>query len=354
MRSAVSKRLFLLLFALAGAASNIWAADDAQGLALINRAAELSRLESTNGQPFELTARFRALHLAKGDKQGTYLLLWSPSDQSRIEVKLAQFEMIRVTSADKAWTLRNLDFSPQPVVSLLDVFNQIVQLRIKAGEQISRVRSEKCDDGGCKCVQLTRDIYPNQREMCFDEGSGTLVAIVTRDQTFKYSEFENFNGKKFPHTLRVYDQGQLMVDVQLHELTLGVSLRPAEFTAPPRATETGWCDNPAGGKAIKRIQPSYPPELRQAGIQGSTTLYATITKDGSVGKIGVLKTAGEGLDRSAMDAVRQWKYEPFNCNGVPVEIETQVTVNFTLQHWPSRALLRLEDVRAQDSGGVHR
>ena len=83
------------------------------------------------------------------------------------------------------------------------------------------------------------------------------------------------------------------------------------------------------GLLIKRIQPKYPQNALAMHIQGTVQLEATIDKEGIITKVAVLK--GDGvLARAAMDAVRQWRYKPYYLDGVPVEIQTQITVNFKL------------------------
>jgi len=83
------------------------------------------------------------------------------------------------------------------------------------------------------------------------------------------------------------------------------------------------------GLLIKKVQPSYPPQALAMRMQGAVQLQATINKDGSVSNLKVL--SGEAiLSRAAMDAVRQWKYKPYFLNGEPVEIQTQIVVNFKL------------------------
>jgi periplasmic protein TonB len=83
------------------------------------------------------------------------------------------------------------------------------------------------------------------------------------------------------------------------------------------------------GLLIHKVQPSYPPLAKQARISGSVILQAVIGKDGSIQ--GLKAVSGHPmLIPSALDAVRQWKYKPYILNGEPVEVDTQVTVNFTL------------------------
>ena len=83
------------------------------------------------------------------------------------------------------------------------------------------------------------------------------------------------------------------------------------------------------GNLIYRVQPQYPPLARQARIQGAVVLRATISREGKIENLQVV--AGHPLlVKSAIDAVLQWRYRPYYLNNEPVEVETQVTVNFTL------------------------
>jgi protein TonB len=83
------------------------------------------------------------------------------------------------------------------------------------------------------------------------------------------------------------------------------------------------------GLAIKKTQPSYPANALRMGIEGSVQLMATISKKGDISAVKVL-SGDPSLARAATEAVKQWKYKPYLLDGVPVEIQTQVTVNFKL------------------------
>jgi protein TonB len=83
------------------------------------------------------------------------------------------------------------------------------------------------------------------------------------------------------------------------------------------------------GLLVHKVTPTYPPLARQARIQGSVVLAALIGKDGSIQNLKVV-SGHPMLTSSALDAVRQWKYKPYFLNGEPVEVDTQITVNFTL------------------------
>jgi len=81
------------------------------------------------------------------------------------------------------------------------------------------------------------------------------------------------------------------------------------------------------GLLIKRVQPKYPRAALSAHTQGAVQIEATIDKEGNVNNLKVL-SGDPVLARAALEAVRQWRYKPYYLNGEPVEVETQVTINF--------------------------
>ena len=83
------------------------------------------------------------------------------------------------------------------------------------------------------------------------------------------------------------------------------------------------------GLLIKKVQPPYPPLARQARIQGQVLLQAEISKDGSIQNLRLI-SGHPMLAPSAIEAVKQWRYKPYYLNGEPVEVETQITVIFSL------------------------
>jgi protein TonB len=81
------------------------------------------------------------------------------------------------------------------------------------------------------------------------------------------------------------------------------------------------------GLLIKRVQPKYPPAALSVRAQGAVQIEATINKEGNVTNLKVL-SGDPVLARAALEAVRQWRYKPYYLDGEPVEIQTQITVNF--------------------------
>ncbi|HXZ31326.1 MAG TPA: TonB family protein [Terriglobales bacterium] len=83
------------------------------------------------------------------------------------------------------------------------------------------------------------------------------------------------------------------------------------------------------GLLVKKVAPVYPQQALQMKVQGAVQILATISKDGNITNMKLL--SGDAiLGRAAMDAVKQWKYKPYYLDSQPVEIQTQITVNFKL------------------------
>lgn len=78
--------------------------------------------------------------------------------------------------------------------------------------------------------------------------------------------------------------------------------------------------------------PYYPGEARERGWQGTALLNVLVLKDGTVGSLALFRSTGfPMLDRSALKAVKDWKFIPAKKNGQPVDMEVQVPVKFRLE-----------------------
>lgn len=82
-------------------------------------------------------------------------------------------------------------------------------------------------------------------------------------------------------------------------------------------------------RLMHKVIPDYPESARQAGVQGKVVLDAVIDANGAVTDVAVV-SGPEALARAAADAVRWWRYEPYEVNGQALPVETSVMVEFRL------------------------
>ncbi len=110
---------------------------------------------------------------------------------------------------------------------------------------------------------------------------------------------------------------------------LGSSTRPILPAAPAPVERHVRLSHMSEGDLVRKVLPTYPPMARSARIQGTVVLQAMISKLGTIENLQLL-SGHPLLAPAAIDAVRQWRYRPYILNNEPVEVETQITVNFSL------------------------
>lgn len=112
------------------------------------------------------------------------------------------------------------------------------------------------------------------------------------------------------------------------------------------AKPAGQLEFAGGPRVIHKVIPAYPDELRRQGIEGQVDLRVGIDEEGTVGGVKILKSLHPYLDNAAVQALKQWKYEPVYQNGVPVPAIITMTVNFT------REAYRAQEESAESQKGL--
>jgi protein TonB len=78
------------------------------------------------------------------------------------------------------------------------------------------------------------------------------------------------------------------------------------------------------------VSPIYPPSARAAHIGGTVVIKAMIDKNGMIQNAEIVSSPDESLSQAALDAVRQWRYQPYTLNGEPVAVMTTINLSFSL------------------------
>ena len=107
----------------------------------------------------------------------------------------------------------------------------------------------------------------------------------------------------------------------------GVGTRPVEQAPPDRPVRVS--KGVMEGALIQKVIPAYPRIAMATHTEGEVVLRAIISRTGTIENLQVI-SGSPFLSRAAIDAVRQWRYRPYELSGQPVEVETQIVVNFTL------------------------
>ena len=82
---------------------------------------------------------------------------------------------------------------------------------------------------------------------------------------------------------------------------------------------------------LREVKPVYTEEGRRRSVEGDVVMEVVVRADGSIGNVRVLHGLGAGLDQRAIDAVRQWRFNPARRFGTPVDVLVEIAVEFRLR-----------------------
>jgi len=185
-----------------------------------------------------------------------------------------------------------------------------------------------CDGTQYKVVAEPEISDSGQRAFCSDE-SGAMRAASDGKATTCLSSGEAVSEQSFAGQRATAGAGATGPQIDVQSIA---NAKPQNTGAAPQGTRPMRVRVSQGvmqGMVISKVQPVYPADAKAARIQGSVVIAAIIGKDGNIQSERLI-SGHPLLAPAAMDAVKQWKYRPYLLNGQAMEVDTQVTINFTL------------------------
>lgn len=201
------------------------------------------------------------------------------------------------------------------------------------------------------CKKYLEGIADELRDRKEGEKKGEVTQFSVAGHEFYRADFEYRHGIDHGATLCTGVKEYLLewniagwskhaIETAVETLKAITAARPSAPVAPATATPASSPSKAAikqvlvaqgvtMGLLVKKVQPVYPPEARNAHIQGTVRLRAVINKNGDVVDLEVEGGPVE-LVVSAVNAVRKWKYRPYLLAGEPVEVQTEIQVNYVL------------------------
>jgi TonB family protein len=183
-----------------------------------------------------------------------------------------------------------------------------------------------------RCIQ-EKTKYSPAHSNCFEldapylrvESSGGGLLVV-------FNNIIKADGHYIAKQINVLNSGLAIVNLNVTALEFPSHIEDSMFMPPPSAVaaQVFWGDpSVVAGKRIGGDDPPYPVNAKIDRIQGTVILSARINKAGTIDDLQVI-SGPQALRKSSFDAVKTWKYKPYLLNGEPVEVETQITVIYTL------------------------
>ncbi|SRR6266498_571027 len=198
-----------------------------------------------------------------------------------------------------------------------------------------------CDSGRYKVVAEPAVDDSGQRAFCSDESGsvraasdGKAATCLSSGEVVQEAMAERATGiaamsANPPANAQAVAASQQPVAVIRPAQPMNGVVGPAPPPRNPLPTRIRVSQGVMKGLVVKEVQPVYPT-MDKINIEGAFLLSVIVGKDGNVHSAKVVNTPSPMLNGAALDAVKQWKFRPYLLNGSPLEVETTITLNFTL------------------------
>jgi TonB family protein len=173
----------------------------------------------------------------------------------------------------------------------------------------------------------TSDRDGNFNFKALPSGEYELKAMKPGFQVYRLPQVNLTSGGDFSQNISL-EIGTIMEEVQVVPAGTKQPL-PVGTTGKPSRLRLG--GDLEASRRVTKVQPVYPDSAKSAGISGTVILHAIISTDGKPLSLRVMNSQIDpDLARSAVEAVSQWRYTPTLLNGEPIEVDTTITVNYSL------------------------
>lgn len=302
--------------------------------ALLRHAAEASGPAAAMKGPYRVEYKLTFYGRKTEPAQGTYSHTWIARHQWRTEVSLTDYSKTEVDDGQSRWLVSKPHlFEPEVVTRLLDDLQPVTDSHIDPNEEVSKIKEDTHGSVRLRCIEMHPTAMPsiNEKSLCFDESTGALVRITHSGWRTEFSDFDRGNGALIARKVQQFHGRDLIAEAEL------TSLSPQDPTAtgvlehPANSRHFADCDGKVTpGRLVERVAPVYPAAARAAHQTGSVEIHAMIDVDGTLKDLEIVKGGNKLLEDSALDAARRWRYEPYRCGGVPVEVDSMMSINFSL------------------------
>ena len=321
----------------------------ARGLALVTRAAQLQTLLSPDTGPFRARVHVKLFGLVDGTREGQYILVGGPSGQWFEATRFPGYGETTGISDGQRWRKRNVVDKPYR-------FHEVARLLAVSGhlrlppEAVVKSLTEKTVAGRqalCIVVSPTADLWQkdvvgkaaisevarskdSEATLCFDGDTGGLVSASYGGEMprFEYEGLVTLGAKAYPKTLRCFEGKELAVEATVEELAPQQEASADNAFSPPAGAEK-WpeCQEYVPPKLLVKKEAEEDPHARAQRQYGTVIALAEIGTDGTVHDLSFVQFRGV-LHDSVKQAVKNWRYQPATCNGVPVPAEMYIAYTF--------------------------
>jgi TonB family protein len=277
---------------------------------------------------FHLAVKVLIQHTTKGKFSGTFVRDYIGPERWADQLEVGDFRQERVRIDKQIWRKKNQEFVPQPVDLL---FKALFTTSFVMGRSdiVDRVHNRKLEGTEARCIEFKNTVGRSSTdgEICVDSASGTVVYWKYGKLEIRYSNYTPFSGKVRPSHFAVAEAGSIVVEADVtyalaNELSAD-SFVPLKDTEPENV-----CSTSRALIAKQTPDPFFPRTLARGQYRGTVVVRAEVDETGHVRKAGVIESVHPIMDGAALEAVKQWVFEPKMCDGKAISTVATLPIHF--------------------------
>ena len=311
---------------------------EVQARPLLEAAAERSLLNADSKSPFSLTASFTVYGLSAKRFDGKYEWLVNSEGGWVKRLSFADYTDLQIGRGSIVQIKRSVPFQPIQAAIVQNAFSNHMYLG-DAGDTIERFFTTSENHVKLRCADLLNGKY--RRTICVDPDQNLKMSAFKFSRiSYEYSDYRPAGRKFVPHRITARRGSNTLLEINVERVALDAEVDVRLPDPPEGAIQRSGCLAPTLPMLKRSEYPGFPMNVPVANREGQAIFYVLIGSDGTVRNPVVIQTAGEAWDSAARDALRHWQYDPAKCGATPVEFETEVPVNFSVEvqeeriRWP--------------------
>ena len=308
--------------------------------ARLKAAQTMSSLDGAGAKPWHLKLALTFYNGTSASGEGTVEEWWGAPDRQKVTYALPSYNGTILRLGSEEYRTKDLTSAPAAVEGLLAQFVHPMANSDIDGTRPD-LRKQKFGAVQLDCIMLDAQLknvafpplglFPTY---CLDPGKETLrISYDVGSDVYLRNGSGHFQERSVPiHvTLQVAETRVASAD-----LTALSSFEPEDSDFKPLPEMQAAHDKAVAvsggvmnGAILRKITPAYPESAKLRHITGTVLLRAIIGRDGQVHSLRLISTPDADLAMAAVAAVKHWTYKPYLLNGIPTEVDTSITVNFS-------------------------
>jgi TonB family protein len=316
------------------------AGDNNSATAYLTQVSPQMLTRTPGGTSFHLKAHFSAKGDAKNTGDGTYEETWISPDKWRKDITFGSYKLTLVRKGDTTYRLSPKADLPATVAEMQ--WHILPDLPAPAKLKLMQ---QKTKLGGTDVIRVANVPQTGDRinlpdfSWYFSAPANALVMQIESTTVTTYSRIGALAGKIAGADFNVTMSDKSTVDFTTDSLAAVTTADDTLFAVPDNTDKTALGSvqvltmKDLGKKKASGPDPQTPDNLKLIRLEGHVVLQATINTDGSVRDLEVASASDPRFIQPALDAVNQWKYKPTLVEGVAVQVQGPIDIDFRLGNW---------------------